>query len=103
SDGTGITAETYSHAILSQFEQVNFTPVRIPFIDGTEKAAEATQRINRCAEEEGQPPLVFSTLVNPEIAFIVRQANCIFLDLFGAFVRPIEEALGMKSNHSVGR
>lgn len=103
SDGTGITAETFSHAVLSQFEQVNFTPVRIPFIDGAEKAAEAVRRINRCTDEEKQQPLVFSTLVNPEIAFIVRQANCVFLDLFGTFVRPIEEALGMKSSHSVGR
>lgn len=103
SDGTGITAETFSHAVLSQFEQVSFTPVRIPFIDGAEKAAEAVRRIARCAEEEKHPPLVFSTLVNPEIAFIVRQANCVFLDLFGTFVRPIEEALGMQSSHSVGR
>ncbi len=103
SDGTGITAETFSHAVLSQFEQVSFTPVRIPFIDGAEKAAEAVRRINRCADEERQQPMVFSTLVNPEIAFIVRQANCVFLDLFGTFVRPIEEALGMKSSHSVGR
>ncbi len=103
SDGTGITAETFSHAVLSQFEQVNFTAVRIPFIDGAEKAAEAVRRINRCTDEEKRQPLVFSTLVNPEIAFIVRQANCVFLDLFGTFVRPIEEALGMKSSHSVGR
>lgn len=103
SDGTGITAETFSHAVLSQFEQVSFTAVRIPFIDGAEKATEAVRRINRCAEEEKQPPLVFSTLVNPDIAFTIRQATCTFLDLFGTFVRPIEEALGMKSSHSVGR
>ena len=103
SDSTGITAETFSHAVLSQFEQVKFTPVRIPFIDGAEKATEAADRINRCAEQEDRPPLVFSTLVNPDIAFIVRQSNCTFLDLFGTFVKPIEEALDLKSSHSIGR
>jgi len=103
SDGTGITAETFSHAVLSQFEQINFVPVRIPFIDGAEKADEAVRRINHCAGEEGHPPLVFSTLVNPDIARVLQQANCTFLDLFGTFLRPIEQALGMKSNHSVGR
>src|SRR5690606_26663374 len=103
SDSTGITAETFSHAVLSQFEQVKFTPVRIPFIDGIEKATEAANRINRCAEKEQRPPLVFSTLVNPDIAYVIRQSNCTFLDLFGTFVKPIEEALDMKSSHSIGR
>ena len=103
SDSTGITAETFSHSVLSQFEQVNFQQIRIPFIDSTEKAAEAAHRINRCAQEQNQPPLVFSTLVDPEIALAIRQSNCTFLDLFGTFVQHIETALGMKSNHSVGR
>lgn len=103
SDSTGITAETFSHSVLSQFEEVKFLPVRIPFIDSVEKAAEAANRINNCAEKEKQPPLVFSTLINPVASNTIRQANCTFLDLFGTFVRPIETALGMKSSHSVGR
>jgi regulator of PEP synthase PpsR (kinase-PPPase family) len=103
SDSTGITAETFSHSVLSQFEEVNFQSVRVPFIDSVEKAEAAARRINRCAEEQSQPPLVFSTLVNPEISLKIRQANCTFLDLFGTFVQHIEAALGMKSSHSVGR
>ncbi len=103
SDSTGITAETFSHSVLSQFEEVKFLPVRIPFIDSVEKAVEAANRINRCAEKEMQAPLVFSTLVDPEASDAIRLANCTFLDLFGTFVRPIETALGMKSSHSVGR
>ncbi|MGE4368276.1 MAG: pyruvate, water dikinase regulatory protein [Burkholderiaceae bacterium] len=103
SDSTGITAETFSHSVLSQFEQVRFETIRIPFIDTPEKATGAAQRINRCATEHNVPPLVFSTLVNPESVQIIQQANCIFLDLFSAFVQHIENALGMKSSHSVGR
>ena len=103
SDSTGITAETFSNSVLSQFEQINFQAIRIPFIDSLEKADAAANRINRCALEENQPPLVFSTLINPDIALKIRQSNCTFLDLFGTFVQHIETALGMKSSHSVGR
>lgn len=103
SDGTGITAETFSNSVLSQFEQINFLPIRIPFIDSLQKAEETAQRINRCAQEENQPPLVFSTLINPDISLKIRQSNCTFLDLFGTFVQHIEVALGMKSSHSIGR
>ena len=103
SDSTGITAETFSHSVLSQFEQVKFETIRIPFIDTPEKEAGAAQRINRSAAEKNTPPLVFSTLVNPESVKAIQNANCIFLDLFSAFVQHIENVLGMKSNHSVGR
>lgn len=103
SDGTGITAETFSHSVLSQFEQVKFDQVRVPFIDTIEKADMAATRINRCALEQNQPPIVFSTLVNPAIMERVKQANAVFLDLFGTFVVPIEQALGVKSSHSIGR
>lgn len=103
SDSTGITAETFSHSVLSQFEQIEFEQIRMPFINSARKAAEAAQRINRCAQEQNQPPLVFSTLVDPEIASVIRQASCTFLDLFGTFVQHIEAALGVKPSHSVGR
>ncbi len=103
SDSTGITAETFSNSVLSQFEQVKFEAIRIPFIDSPEKAEAAAARINHCAAEKNTRPLVFSTLVNPESANKIRAANCTFLDLFGTFVQHIETALGVKSNHSVGR
>lgn len=103
SDSTGITAETFSHSVLSQFDQCKFEAVRIPFIDTHEKAASVVARINQCAEEQGTPPLVFSTLVDPKMAKTIGAANGIFLDLFGAFLRHIERALGVKSNRSVGR
>ena len=103
SDSTGITAETFSQSVLSQFEEVDFKPVRLPFVDTLEKAAEVAMRIDRSAQEAGVPPIVFSTLVNPDILARVRQANGIFLDLFGTFVSHIEQALGLKSSHSIGR
>ncbi|AZY49125.1 posphoenolpyruvate synthetase regulatory kinase/phosphorylase PpsR [Bordetella avium] len=103
SDSTGITAETFSQSVLSQFDQVDFKPIRLPFIDTLQKAEETAERINKNAADTGVPPIVFSTLVNPEILARVRQANGVFLDLFGTFVSHIEQALGLKSSPSIGR
>jgi regulator of PEP synthase PpsR (kinase-PPPase family) len=103
SDSTGITAETFSHAVLSQFEEIPFQAIRLPFIDSVEKADAAARRIAQKSAAGGSPPLVFSTLVDPEIADRIRQESCIFLDLFGAFVAHLEDILGVKSSRSVGR
>lgn len=103
SDGTGITAETYAHSVLSQFDQVTFRQIRIPFITSMEKAAAAAERIDRCCDTDGARPIVFSTLVQPETKACVHQARALFLDLFDAFVQPIATELGVVPNHSVGR
>lgn len=103
SDSTGITAETFSQSVLAQFESVHFQSIRLPFIDTLAKADEVVVRINRNAAENGLPPIVFSTLVTPAILARIRDSQGIFLDLFGTFVSHIEEALGLKSTHSIGR
>ncbi|GAA5234751.1 kinase/pyrophosphorylase [Verticiella sediminum] len=103
SDGTGITAETFANSVLSQFDMASFRHIRMPFIDSLEKAAAAAARIDRAYDDEGMRPIVFSTLVNPRIHARVRQAHGLFLDLFATFVAPLEEELGVKSNHSIGR
>ena len=103
SDGTGITAETFSHSVLSQFDSVSFKQVRMPFIDTVEKAVSVAKRIDRCAVEQGSQPIVFTTLVNVEILARVKEANALFLDLFGVFVEPLEQNLGIKSSHSIGK
>ncbi|MBU4609851.1 kinase/pyrophosphorylase [Achromobacter sp. GG226] len=103
SDGTGITAETFANSVLSQFDMASFRQIRMPFIDNLEKAAAAAARIDRTFDDEGLRPIVFSTLVNPRINARVRQAHGLFMDLFATFVAPLEEELGIKSNHSVGR
>ena len=103
SDGTGITAETFGNAILAQFEM---TPrhVRLPFVDTVDKAHQAVRQVNHTAEVEGCRPIVFTTLVNMDVLRVI-EAGCqgMILDMFGTFVRPLENELGMKSNHRVGR
>jgi [pyruvate, water dikinase]-phosphate phosphotransferase / [pyruvate, water dikinase] kinase len=103
SDGTGITAETFGNAILAQFE-MKPRHVRLPFTDTVDKAHQAVRQINHTAELEGSRPIVFTTLVNMEVLKVIRE-HCkgMLLDMFGTFVNPLEEELGIKSNHRIGR
>lgn len=103
SDGTGITAETFGHSLLTQFDSLKLREVRLPFIDSVEKAEEALRRIATQAALDGQRPIVFSTLVNARINEIMRRANAMFLDLFSTFVGPLEQEFGVPSTHSIGR
>jgi regulator of PEP synthase PpsR (kinase-PPPase family) len=103
SDGTGITAETFGSALMTQF---NVKPrlVRIPFVDTADKAHQAVRQINHTAEIEGKKPIVFTTVVHPEVQQVI-QSSCkgMLLDMFGTFVQPLEDELGEKSMHRVGR
>jgi pyruvate,water dikinase len=56
SDGTGITAETFGHAVLTQFS-LRFRQVRLPFIDDLSKAHHAADKINEAFAQEGKRPM----------------------------------------------
>lgn len=102
SDGTGITAETFGHSVLTQFE-LRFKEIRLPFVDTVEKARDAVRRINDACGKDGKRPIVFSTLVKAELSSIVRQSNGMHMDLIQTFVEPLEQELAVKSTHTVGR
>jgi len=102
SDGTGITADNFSQSILAQFE-ASFKRIRIPFVDSVDKAHDAVSNINQSYQQYGVQPIVFTTLVNPELNAIVTKANGLILDMFQTFVAPLETALGMKSTHAMNR
>ena len=103
SDGTGITAETFGNAILAQFE-MKPRHVRLPFIDSVDKAHQVVRQVNHTAEVEGKRPIVFTTLVNMEVLEVIQEGcKGMLLDMFGTFVHPLEEELGIKSNHRIGR
>jgi hypothetical protein len=102
SDGTGITAETFSHSILAQFE-TEFKQIRIPFVNTIEKARQALLEINSNYMKNGVKPIVFSTLVNIEINALINTSQGMVLDMFHTFVAPLEIELELKSTHAMGR
>lgn len=102
SDGTGITAETFGHSVLTQFE-LRFRQVRLPFIDTLDKAYDALRKINEAFENDGHRPIVFSTLVHTELSDVIRKCKGMYMDMFQTFVAPLEQELGVKSTHTIGR
>jgi regulator of PEP synthase PpsR (kinase-PPPase family) len=104
SDRTGITAEMFGQSLLSQFENTEFDETTLPFIDTVAKAQEACRLIRKAASEEGQVrPIVFDTIVTPEIRQIIQSSGALVLDFFHTFIGPLESELGETSNFSVGK
>ncbi|HSF48869.1 MAG TPA: pyruvate, water dikinase regulatory protein [Burkholderiales bacterium] len=103
SDRTGITAEMLGHSLLTQFENIDLERITLPFVDTTEKATRAAQRINQAATADGIRPIVFSTMVDTEMAAVVSSANALTLDCFQIFISPLEAELGLRSSHAIGR
>ncbi|HEY0200912.1 MAG TPA: pyruvate, water dikinase regulatory protein [Burkholderiaceae bacterium] len=103
SDSTGITAETFAQAIMAQFD-VNTRYIRLPFVDSADKAFQAVRQINHTADVEGHKPIVFTTLVDPGVLKVLEDGcRGLLMDMFGTFVRPLEQELMIKSHHRVGR
>ncbi|MEE9396618.1 MAG: pyruvate, water dikinase regulatory protein [Methylococcales bacterium] len=103
SDGTGITAETVGHTLLTQFDSVNFEQVAIPFTNTSSKLSVAINRINTLNETSKCRPIVFSTLTNVDFARqLEKECNALVLDVFSAFVKPLESELHQQSSYVTG-
>ena len=104
SDRTGITAEMLGNSLLSQFEEFQFHRLTIPFVDSPDKVAAVVLQVNRVAASDGQPPIVFSSVVDEAASETIRrQVNALTLDLFQIFIAPLEAELKAKSSHAAGR
>ena len=104
SDGTGITAEMLGNSLLTQFDEITFQRVTIPFVDSAERIAEAIRQVNDTAGREGRRPIVISSVVDEAMSETIRrEANALTLDLFQVFIQPLEAELGAKSSHAAGR
>ena len=104
SDGTGITAETLGQSLLSQLEsKVELDRQTYPYVDTLEKAQQVRDEINHAEQRDGMPPIIFDTLVDPQVRDTVSSANGVMLDVFQTFLKPLETALMSESAYSVGR
>lgn len=103
SDGTGITAQTLGNSLLSQFEGIEFVQTTLPYIDDENKAKQVVKDIEKAAMLDGAPPLIFTTIVKPELASIIKTANGQVFDFINSFIGPLEKTLGVESSHTIGR
>lgn len=102
SDGTGITAETIGHSLLTQFNGIEFASRRIAFIDTVEKADATVAEIRAAGEASGLRPVVVNTVVDPDLNALLAESGALMLDVFAPFISPLEQELGQKRQPRVG-
>ncbi|MEZ5524108.1 MAG: pyruvate, water dikinase regulatory protein [Pseudomonadales bacterium] len=103
SDGTAITAETLGKSLLTQFEQVSFEFTTLPYINSAEQVATTLQLIEADNARQDTLPIVIVTLVDPELRKQIQQCNAFVVDIFSAFLAPLEKELRSPSVSKAGK
>ncbi|MCD1127604.1 kinase/pyrophosphorylase [Jinshanibacter sp. LJY008] len=94
SDGTAITAEVLGHAVLSQFP-ISLNQYTIPFVENEAKAHEVRQQIDDLYQKTQQKPLVFYSIVSPEIRSIIEASRGYCQNIVHTLVAPLQQELGI--------
>ena len=103
SDGTGITAETIGHSLLTQFSGFRFQTDRLPFVDTPDRAREAAIRIRAAGDAAGTRPIVVTSCVDISLTALVAESGALMLDVFAPFIEPLERELGEARQQRVGQ
>ncbi|EGQ8188478.1 kinase/pyrophosphorylase [Vibrio cholerae] len=108
SDGTAITCETLGHVVLGQFA-VQPNEKTFPFVESDEKLSELLKQIQRSYQLHGVKPLVFFSMVIPEMRTRLLQAPAHFYDVLESIVQQVsldiemEPAPKLQRSRSVGK
>jgi len=97
SDHTGLTTEALAHTLLTQFDEDEFRKETVPFIDTPEKAEDLLGRIKARAAVDHHKPLVFVSIINPELRAKFHIAEVLCFDFFETFMPMLEQELGKKA------
>lgn len=99
SDSTAITVQTLAQSILSQFSDVKFNITIIPYVDTIEKAKQLVKKVNQSTNER---PILFETIINPNLAEIIATANALRFDVLSMYLNPLKAELGIETSAKVG-
>ncbi|HHC73395.1 MAG TPA: kinase/pyrophosphorylase [Thiotrichales bacterium] len=103
SDSTGITVENVAHSLLAQFGDLRYRQIEFPFVDSAEKLEWVVEQIQAQARRDAAPPVVFSSLIRPELRRRLEELPLLVLDIFDCFLEPLQRELGSAPNHALGR
>lgn len=92
SGSTAILAEDMGKALLAQFQGIRFREEKIPFIHTPEDARKALNHILQ--QSDGNPPLVFCTIMDQETRDVFNCPQVKFFDIFLNTLELLEQALG---------
>lgn len=91
-------------SLLSQFDIYDFEYSTLPYIDTPAKAQTVLTQVTEAFQKAaGEPPIIFSTLMNQEVCGILSQCPGTMIDAYAHFIPQLEDALGMKASGQAGR
>ncbi|MET2949076.1 pyruvate, water dikinase regulatory protein [Vibrio owensii] len=102
SDGTAITCETLGHVVLGQF---SFIPNEktFPFVESEDKVADVIKEIEISYQRDGIKPLVFFSIVVPEIREMLLKAPAYSYDVLESIVQKVQDDIQMEPQPKMQR
>ncbi len=95
SGSTGLLAEEVGKALLCQFQEISFNQEIIPFVKTKEAAEMALDYI--LDRSGGVRPLIFCTIMDPEIKNVFDSTEVEFFDVFANVLDRLEDCLETKA------
>ncbi|NOI78225.1 kinase/pyrophosphorylase [Vibrio coralliilyticus] len=102
SDGTAITCETLGHVVLGQFP-FNANEKTFPFVESEDKLADLLKEIEQSYQENGVKPLVFFSIVIPEIKQKLLEAPAFSYDVLASIVQQVKDDIQMEPKPKLQR
>lgn len=102
SDGTAITCETLGHVVLGQFPFVA-NEKTFPFIESVDKLSELLKEIEASFQKSGIKPLVFFSIVVPDIREQLLAAPAHFYDVLESLVQRVQDDIQMEPKPKLQR
>ncbi|WP_104037711.1 posphoenolpyruvate synthetase regulatory kinase/phosphorylase PpsR [Vibrio jasicida] len=102
SDGTAITCETLGHVVLGQFPFIA-NEKTFPFVETPDKVADVIKEIEISYQRECVKPLVFFSIVVPELRELLRKAPANCYDVLESIVQKVGDDIQMKPQPKLQR
>lgn len=100
SGSTGLLAEDMGQALLCQFQEISFNQEKIPFV---KTKADAKRVMDYIREQSGgRRPLIFCSILDPEIRNVFDSPDVEFFNIFGTFLEQLENCLEAKALRVTG-
>ena len=102
SDGTAITCETLGHVVLGQFSLIP-NEKTFPFVESEDKVADVIKEIEISYQRDGVKPLVFFSIVVPEIREMLLKAPAHSYDVLESIVQKVQDDIQMEPQPKMQR
>ncbi|MGL0821728.1 pyruvate, water dikinase regulatory protein [Vibrio vulnificus] len=102
SDGTAITCETLGHVVLGQFPFVA-NEKTFPFVESEEKLTELIKYIEISFQTNGIKPLVFFSLVLPDLKARLMESPAYCYDVLESIVQRVKDDIQMEPTPKLQR